>query len=103
MVFELPELPYPRDALEPLISKDTLDYHYGKHHQSYLKKLNKQTSGSEFEGKSLEDIFRTAKGGLFNNAAQVWNHCFYWNCLSPQGGGAANGSIATAIQHGPSL
>lgn len=98
MIFELPELPYPRDALEPQLSKETLDYHYGKHHQSYLEKLNKQTSGSEFEGKSLEDIIRTAKGGLFNNAAQVWNHSFYWNCLSPQGGGAANGPIATALE-----
>ncbi len=98
MAFELPELPYPRDALEPQISKETLDYHYGKHHQSYLEKLNKQTSGSEFEGKSLEDIIRTAKGGLFNNAAQVWNHSFYWNCLSPQGGGAASGPIATVME-----
>lgn len=98
MAFELPELPYPRDALEPQISKETLDYHYGKHHQGYLKKLNKQISGSEFDGKSLEDIIRTAKGGLFNNAAQVWNHSFYWNCLSPQGGGAVSGPVATAIE-----
>jgi Fe-Mn family superoxide dismutase len=98
MPFELPELPYPRDALAPQISKETLDYHYGKHHQSYLKKLNDQVSGSKFEGKSLEDIVRTSSGKLFNNAAQVWNHSFYWNCLSPQGGGAANGPIAPAIE-----
>ncbi len=98
MTFKLPELPYPRDALAPKISKETLDYHYGKHHQSYLKKLNAQVSGSKFEGQSLEDIIRTAKGGVFNNAAQVWNHSFYWNCLSPQGGGAAKGPIDPAIK-----
>ena len=98
MTFELPALPYPKDALAPHISSETLDYHYGKHHSGYVKKLNKAVAGSEFEGKSLEAIIRTAKGGLFNNAAQVWNHTFYWNSLSPDGGGAANGSVATAIR-----
>jgi len=98
MAFELPELPYPRDSLAPHISKETLDYHYGKHHKSYVRKLNDLVSGTEHEGKSLEDIVRLADGGLFNNAAQVWNHTFYWNCLSPEGGGAAAGPIASAIK-----
>lgn len=98
MAFELPELPYPMDALAPQISKETLDYHYGKHHKSYVEKLNGLVSGTEFENKSLEDIVRTADGGMFNNAAQVWNHTFYWNCLSPEGGGAANGPVASAIK-----
>jgi Fe-Mn family superoxide dismutase len=98
MAFELPELPYPRESLAPHISKETLDYHYGKHHQSYLKKLNGLIEGTHNEGKSLEEIIRTAEGGLFNNAAQVWNHTFYWNCLSPEGGGAAVGPIASAIE-----
>jgi Fe-Mn family superoxide dismutase len=98
MAFQLPELPYPRDSLAPHISKETLDYHYGKHHMSYVKKLNGLVTGTEHEEKSLEDIIRTASGGLFNNAAQVWNHTFYWHCLSPEGGGAANGPIASAIK-----
>lgn len=98
MAFELPELPYSMDALEPRISKETLDYHYGKHHKSYAKKLSGLVSGTEYEGKSLEEIVRTSVGGMFNNAAQVWNHTFYWNCLSPDGGGAANGPVASAIR-----
>jgi len=97
MAFELPPLPYSRDALQPHISSETLDFHYGKHHQTYVTNLNNLVPGTEFEGKSLEDIVRGAKGGLFNNAAQVWNHTFYWNSLSPNGGGAASGPVAEAI------
>lgn len=97
MAYELPALPYARDALQPHISEETLDYHYGKHHQTYVDKLNGLVPGTEFEGQSLEQIVRSASGGVFNNAAQVWNHTFYWHCLSPSGGGAAVGSIAAAI------
>ncbi|MFU8764709.1 MAG: superoxide dismutase [Fe] [Haliea sp.] len=97
MTFELPTLPYTRDALAPHISAETIDYHYGKHHNTYVEKLNGLVPGTEFEGKSLEDIIKTSSGGIFNNAAQVWNHSFYWECLSPNGGGAATGAVATAI------
>lgn len=97
MAIELPALPYARDALAPHISEETLDYHYGKHHNTYVEKLNGMIPGTEFEGKSLEDIIKSSKGGVFNNAAQVWNHTFYWNCLSPNGGGAATGAVAEAI------
>ena len=97
MSHELPALPYAMDALEPHISKETLEFHYGKHHQTYVTKLNGLLPGSEFEGKSLEDIVKTSAGGVFNNAAQIWNHSFYWNCLSPNGGGEATGAIADAI------
>lgn len=97
MSIELPALPYARDALEPHISSETLDFHYGKHHQTYVDKLNGLLPGSEFEGKSLEDIVKSSSGGVFNNAAQIWNHTFYWNCLSPNGGGEATGAIADAI------
>ena len=81
--FTLPPLPYAMDALEPHISKETLEYHYGKHHQTYVTNLNNQVPGTEFEGKSLEEIVKTSSGGIFNNAAQVWNHTFYWSCLTP--------------------
>lgn len=94
----LPELPYDKNALEPNISSETLEYHYGKHHQTYVTNLNNLIGGTEFENLSLEDIVRKAKGGLFNNAAQVWNHSFYWNCLSPQGGGQPSGALADAIK-----
>ena len=97
MAFQLPALPYSRDALAPHISTETIDYHYGKHHNTYVEKLNGMVPGTEFEGKSLEDIIRTSSGGVFNNAAQVWNHSFYWECLSPNGGGAATGAVAAAI------
>lgn len=97
MAFELPALPYAKDALEPHISAETLDFHHGKHHNAYLTKLNELVPGSEFEGKSLEDIIKTSKGVLFNQAAQVWNHTFYWNSLSPNGGGAPTGELAAAI------
>jgi Fe-Mn family superoxide dismutase len=97
MAFELPPLPYAKDALAPHISAETLEYHYGKHHKTYVDKLNGLIPGTEYEGKSLEDIIKTSSGGVFNNAAQVWNHTFYWNCLSPNGGGAATGAVAEAI------
>ena len=98
MTIELPDLPYAKDALAPHISSETLDYHYGKHHKTYVDKVNAAIGGTEFEGKPLEDIVKGASGGLFNNAAQVWNHTFYWNCLSPEGGGEATGDIASAIE-----
>ena len=97
MSFELPELPYSKDALSPHISPETLEYHYGKHHQAYVNNLNKLTAGTPDENASLEDIIKKAEGGLFNNAAQVWNHSFYWNCLSPSGGGEATGKAKEAI------
>jgi Fe-Mn family superoxide dismutase len=97
MAVELPQLPYPKNALEPHISAETLEFHYGKHHQTYVDKLNGLLPGSEFDGKSLEEIVKTSSGGVFNNAAQIWNHSFYWECLSPTGGGEANGAIADAI------
>jgi Fe-Mn family superoxide dismutase len=97
MAHELPALPYAMDALEPHISRETLEYHYGKHHNTYVVNLNKLVADTEFASASLEDIVRKARGGVFNNAAQVWNHSFYWNCLSPNGGGAPAGDLATAI------
>ncbi len=97
MPFTLPELPYPKDALEPHISQETLEYHHGKHHAAYVNKLNDMIEGTEFADKSLEDIVKSADGGLFNQAAQVWNHSFYWNSLSPNGGGEPTGAAATAI------
>lgn len=97
MSFELPALPYEKNALEPHISAETLEYHYGKHHNTYVVNLNNLVKGSEFEGKSLEEIIKTSNGGVFNNAAQVWNHTFYWHCLSPQGGGEPQGELAAAI------
>ena len=97
MAIELPALPYAQNALEPHISAETLSFHYGKHHQTYVDKLNGLIPGTEFEGKSLEEIVKSSSGGVFNNAAQVWNHTFYWNCLSPNGGGAASGKVAEAI------
>lgn len=97
MAIELPSLPYAKDALAPHISEETIEYHYGKHHQTYVTKLNGMLPGTEFEGKSLEEIVKASSGGVFNNAAQIWNHTFYWNCLSPNGGGEANGAVAAAI------
>ncbi len=97
MAFELPALPYPKDALAPHISEETLEYHYGKHHQTYVDKLNGLVKDTELASKSLEEIVKTAQGGIFNNAAQIWNHTFYWHCLSPNGGGEASGQVAEAI------
>lgn len=98
MKHELPPLPYPMDALAPTISQETLEYHYGKHHKAYVDNLNKLIPGTEFENMSLEDIIKTASGGIFNNAAQVWNHTFYWNCLSPKSAGEPSGKLADAIK-----
>ena len=97
MSFELPALPYAKDALAPHISAETIEYHYGKHHQTYVTNLNNLIKGTAFEGKSLEEIIRSSEGGVFNNAAQVWNHTFYWNCLAPNAGGEPTGKVAEAI------
>lgn len=98
MAFTLPELPYPRKALAPHISEETLDYHYGKHHAGYVKKLNAAVENdSSLQGKSLEQLIESTKGGVFNNAAQVWNHTFYWHSMSPNGGGQPSGELAEAI------
>ena len=98
MSIVLPELPYPKKALSPHISEETLNYHYGKHHKAYVEKLNAQIPGTEWEKASLEQIVKSAQGGIFNNSAQVWNHSFYWNCLSPQGGGSPSGALNSAIE-----
>jgi len=97
MAHTLPELPYAMDALEPHISRETLEYHYGKHHNAYVVNLNGMLEGTELAGATLEDVIRKSSGPVFNNAAQVWNHTFYWNCLSPNGGGAPAGDLAKAI------
>ncbi|SMY16879.1 MULTISPECIES: superoxide dismutase [Fe] [Photobacterium] len=97
MAFELPALPYAINALEPHISQETLEYHYGKHHNTYVVKLNGLVEGTDLAEKSLEEIVQTSTGGIFNNAAQVWNHTFYWHCLSPNGGGEPTGELADAI------
>lgn len=97
MEHKLPMLPYAMDALEPFISKKTLEFHYGKHHQAYVNNLNKLIVGTAFEEATLEDIIRKASGGIFNNGAQVWNHTFYWNCLKPAGGGEPAGRLADVI------
>src|SRR5690606_39494014 len=96
MPFELPPLPSAQAALQPHISAETLEYHYGKHHNTYVVNLNNLITSTEYEGKSLEEIIKTSSGDLFNNAAQVWNHTFYWNCLSPNGGGEPTGELAEA-------
>ncbi|KFI21944.1 superoxide dismutase [Nitrosococcus oceani] len=98
MTHRLPELPYALNALEPHISQETLEYHYGKHHQTYVDKLNGLVPGTEFENAPLEEIITKASGTLFNNGAQVWNHTFYWNCLTPQGGGEPSGALLEAIE-----
>lgn len=97
MEHTLPPLPYAMDALQPHISKETLEFHYGKHHQTYVTNLNNLIKGTEFESSSLEEIVKKSSGGVFNNAAQVWNHTFYWNGLKPNGGGAPTGALADAI------
>ncbi len=97
MTFELPALPYELDALEPHISKETLEYHHGKHHQAYVNNLNNLLPSSEFDGMALEEIIRQSSAGIFNNAAQIWNHTFYWHSLSPNSNGAPNGTLAEAI------
>ncbi len=97
MKFELPELPYAADALEPTISKKTIEFHYGKHHQAYVNNLNNLVVGTEFENADLETIIKKANGGIFNNGAQVWNHTFYFMSFSPKGGGEPSGALAKAI------
>ena len=97
MEHKLPELPYAKDALAPIISAETIEYHYGKHHATYVANLNKLIVGTEFANLTLEEIVKKSSGGLFNNAAQVWNHTFYWNCLSPKGGGDPTGPLADAL------
>lgn len=97
MTFTLPELPFAKDALQPHISAETLDYHYGKHHAAYVNNLNNLIEGTDFAGQSLEAIIASSDGGIFNNAAQVFNHTFYWHSLSPNGGGEPTGAIAEAI------
>jgi superoxide dismutase, Fe-Mn family len=97
MPFELPSLPYPLDALEPHISKETLEYHYGKHHAAYVTNLNAQIKGTELEALSLEDVVKNSSGSIFNNAAQAWNHTFYWNSLARHAGGEPSRALGTAI------
>jgi superoxide dismutase, Fe-Mn family len=97
MQHQLPPLPYAIDALQPHISRETLEFHYGKHHAAYVSNLNNLIKGTEFEASSLEQIIKKALGGIFNNAAQIWNHTFYWSSLTPKGGGQPSGGIAGAI------
>ncbi|RZJ84796.1 MAG: superoxide dismutase [Fe] [Massilia sp.] len=97
MEHQLPALPYAKDALQPHISAETLEYHHGKHHQTYVTNLNNMIKGTEYENMSLEEIIQKSTGGVFNNSAQVWNHTFFWNCMSPNGGGAPTGKVADAI------
>ena len=97
MAFELPELPYEKNRLSPHISEETINFHYGKHHQTYVTNLNNLIPGTEFEGLSLEEIIVKSSGAIFNNAAQIWNHTFYWNSLAPYGGGEPKGVLAEAI------
>jgi Fe-Mn family superoxide dismutase len=97
MEHTLPTLPYAMDALAPHISAETLEFHYGKHHKTYVDNLNNLVKGTEFENTSLEEIVKKSSGGIFNNAAQVWNHTFYWNGLAPNAGGAPTGALADAI------
>jgi Fe-Mn family superoxide dismutase len=98
MPYELPALAWPENALEPAISAETLQYHHGKHHRAYVDNLNRLVEGTELAGRDLEEIVRSSEGGLFNNAAQAWNHAFYWNCLAPDGAPAPGGPLAEAIE-----
>ncbi len=97
MEHTLPDLPFAADSLAPYISSETIEYHYGKHHKTYVDNLNKLIPGTQFENMQIEEIIRQSSGPIFNNAAQVWNHTFYWNCLSPSGGGEPSGELAQAI------
>lgn len=96
-MFELPKLPYSLDGLAPIISKETLEYHYGKHHQAYVNNLNNLTKDTEFANMPLEEVIMKSTGSMFNNAAQVWNHTFYWNCMTPNSNGEPTGALADAI------
>ncbi len=97
MKHELPDLPYAKNALEPHMSAETLEFHHGKHHKAYVDKLNDLIPGTEFENMPLEEIIKKSSGAIFNQAAQVWNHTFFWNCMSPNGGGEPKGALAEAI------
>ena len=97
MAHSLPELPWPKDALAPTISAETIEYHYGKHHKAYVDKLNALIEGTPLAKASLEEIVKTSEGGVFNNAAQVWNHTFYWHCLAPRAGGEPRGALGDAL------
>ena len=97
MQHQLPPLPYALDALEPHISRETMEFHHGKHHKTYVDKLNELIKDTEFENAALEDIVRRATGKIFNNAAQTWNHTFFWNCMAPKGGGKPSGALLKAI------
>ncbi|MEY2840465.1 MAG: hypothetical protein RJB60_2764 [Pseudomonadota bacterium] len=97
MAHTLPALPYAADALAPHLSAETFEYHYGKHHQAYVTNLNNLIPGTEFETLSLEEIIKKSSGGVYNNAAQIWNHTFFWSCMKPQGGGEPTGALAAAI------
>ena len=97
MEHQLPALPYAKDALAPHISVETIEFHYGKHHQTYVTNLNNLIKGTEFENASLEDIVKKSSAGIYNNAAQIWNHTFFWNSMKPNGGGAPAGALADAI------
>ena len=97
MQHQLPPLPYALNALEPHISRETMEFHYGKHHKTYVEKLNELIKGTEFENATLEDMMRRAKGKIYNNAAQTWNHTFFWQCMSPQGGGQPSGAFSKAV------
>ncbi len=99
MSFQLPNLPYEMDALEPYISKETLEYHYGKHHKTYVDNLNKLVEGTDVAKKTLEEIIKSSTGGIFNNAAQVWNHTFYWHCMKPHASQEPTGALAKALNH----
>ena len=98
MEHTLPPLPYAMDALAPNVSKETLEYHYGKHHKAYVDKLNDLQAGTEFDSMKLEEIVKKSSGAIYNNAAQIWNHTFFWNCMKPSGGGEASGDLAAAIK-----
>lgn len=98
MTFQLPELPYPMDGLVPHISEETLEYHYGKHHRTYVNNLNNLVPNTQFADMSLEEIIKNSDGGVFNNAAQIWNHSFYWECMSPNGGGEPTGALLATIE-----
>ena len=98
MEHTLPPLPFAKNALAPHMSEETFEYHYGKHHQAYVTNLNNLIKGTEFENASLEDIIKKSSGGIYNNSAQIWNHTFFWNCLSPNGGGEPSGALADAIK-----
>lgn len=97
MEHKLPELPYPKDSLQPHISAETFEYHHGKHHNAYVTKLNELIKGTKFESMSLEEIIKNSEGALFNNAAQTWNHTFFWNCMAPKAGGVPGGKVADLI------